>query len=403
MRRLLLKVSVGIAVLINFSCQKRFIHKEEIEVPSKEPIVRVAILWDVETVFVRAESTISLLNKAREEKRKAPPNTSLMLISQNDSILVFNLASKQRMLSFPQEMILKSKDGVKIGRAPNTLYTYYSPIAIKIGVTHRFYISRPLTVISEVALEQYLVGVVSCELGIAKEQELEALKAQAVAARSYALSLVGKRANFDLYGSGQYDQEYRGREREYPLARKAVYDTYGEVLVYQNKVILAQYHACCGGKTNNGRFPYLKAIIDAPRYSLRHLPFCYQAPYFNWKVKINYQKFLDTLLHLSGIRFKQYFNPELKIDKKTGRVAFIRFFLDKEYKVSGDVLRKALGLRSTFFSIKKTGDSLEISGKGWGHGIGLCQYGALGMARAGYSYKKILSHYYSKIKLTKIY
>jgi stage II sporulation protein D len=283
------------------------------------------------------------------------------------------------------------------------MQTYRNKIIIKNDVVHRFPVTHNLTAINILPIEEYLYGVVSSEIGMAKEVEFEAVKAQAVCARSYTMSLLGKRKDFDLYGSYLYDQEYKGMEREYKLAIEAVGKTRGEVMQYQNEDVLAQYHACCGGRTTYGRYPYLQPIIDAPRHSHRKKPFCKDSPYFEWTVKVQRDSFDATILRVAGITYKFKLNPKLEINKITKRVDYLTLKADKEYKLAGETIRKVFNLKSTFFTITTKSDSVEINGFGWGHGIGLCQYGALEMARQKISYKNILKHYYTGIKIVKVY
>ncbi|MEO0072502.1 MAG: SpoIID/LytB domain-containing protein [candidate division WOR-3 bacterium] len=367
----------------------------------KEPIIRVAVIWDTDTMYVISDSAL-LVSNSLQVTKLIRPNTYLLVTVKSDSVILLSL-TKKPLLTDKNEILLESQGNIKIGTHLKKLTGYHSKIQVKKNVKHRFYTSSSLTAINILPVEKYLYGVVSCELGLAKEAEFEALKALAVCARSYVYTMLGRRDDFDIYGSYMYDQEYRGVEREYRLAKLAVDATRGEVLKYDNNIAFAQYHACCGGKTANGRYPYLKSIVDAPRHSKHQIPFCSDSPYYRWKVKLSYQAFLDTILYLAGVGYKFYFIPEAIFDKTSERLNYLKFTADKEYKISGDAVRKALNLRSTFFTIKKIGDSLEIDGKGWGHGIGLCQYGALAMARRGYSYRQILGHYYYRTKITKLY
>ncbi|MCX8014799.1 MAG: SpoIID/LytB domain-containing protein, partial [candidate division WOR-3 bacterium] len=206
-----------------------------------------------------------------------------------------------------------------------------------------------------------------------------------------------------VYGSYLYDQEYQGANREYQLAVRAVQATTGEVITYNDEIVLAQYHACCGGRTTSGRFPYLQPIIDAPYHSSKAKPYCRNSPYFQWTEKIGRAVFQDSILKLAGIKYKFNFDVKLEINKRTKRVEYLKFIADKEYKITGEAVRSVFNLKSTLFNLKIEKDSVKINGNGWGHGIGLCQYGALAMARQKISYKNILKHYYHKIKIVKMY
>lgn len=366
----------------------------------EEPKVAVAVLWDVDTIFVTSKKPYTIISQGNVNKIDA--NTNLTIIHLQDSIKVFK-PKKQRLLASSEKIIFESPDELSIGKNLGALTSYRRKIEIIKGVTHRFSVKYNLTAVNVLPIEEYLYGVVSCEIGMAKEEELEAVKAQAVCARSYTMALLGKRNNFDLYGSYLYDQEYKGKSREYQLAIKAVNETYGEIMKFKDEPILAQYHACCGGRTASGRYLYLKPIIDAPHHSRHEKPYCKNSPYFEWIVKIPRAAFEDSILKLAGIPYKFKLNPKLDINKLTKRVEYLKFTANKEYELTGETIRKTFNLKSTYFTLKIKSDSIEINGFGWGHGIGLCQYGSLEMARQKISFKNILRHYYTGIKIVKIY
>ncbi len=365
----------------------------------EEPIIAVAVLWDTDTIYIRSNNYLTLTNQDRITN--IPVNTLLMVIENQDSIAV--LKNNKIILKNASQITFESEGEINIGYNSKTMTAYHNKILIKKGIVHRFPTIHNLTAINILPIEEYLYGVVSSEIGEAKENEYESIKAQAVCARSYTMSLLGQRKDFDIYGSYLYDQEYKGTAREYPLAIKAVNETRGEIMQYKNEPILAQYHACCGGRTTFGRYPYLQPIIDAPNHSRHKKPYCQDSPYFEWNMKIGRDSFESTILKLAGIPYKFRLNPKLEINKKTKRVEYFKFKSDKEYKVSAESFRKALNLRSTFFTCKIKNDSTEIIGHGWGHGIGLCQYGAMAMARQKITYKNILKHYYSNIKFFRAY
>lgn len=365
----------------------------------EEPKVAVAILWDSDTIFITSKSPFTVSYQDRTIPIDA--NTVLSVTERNDKIVV--IKSLKVLLIEPNKIIFESSDEISVGNNIKAMMSYHKKVEIKQNIIHRFPVKYNLTAVNVLPIETYLYGVVSSEIGMAKEEELEAVKAQAVCARSYTMSLLGKRKDFDLYGSYLYDQEYKGKNREYPLVVKAVNETRGEIMSYKDEPVLAQYHACCGGRTTFGRYPYLKSINDAPKRSSHANPYCKNAPYFEWNVKISRDSFEATVLKLAGITYKFRVNPKVDINKKTKRVDYFEFKADKEYKVPAESFRKALNLKSTFFTLKIKNDSVEIQGHGWGHGIGLCQYGALEMAQQKIFYKNILKHYYSGIKLIRIF
>ena len=365
----------------------------------EEPTVAVAVLWDTDTIYIASKNPLTI--KSDDKVINILSNTILSVITRNDSISV--IKNKQSVLLNATKVIFESQDEISIGSNSKSMVAYHNKIQVKNRVVHRFPVTHNLTAINILPIEEYLYGVVSCEIGEAEENEFNAIKAQAVCARGYTMSLLGKRKDFDIYGSYLYDQEYKGKSREYPLAMKAVQETRGEIMQYKNEPILAQYHACCGGRTTFGRYPYLQPIIDAPYHSKHKKPYCQDSPYYEWNVKIGHDSFEITIIKLAGISYKFHINPKLNINKNTKRVEYFKFKTDKEYKVSSESFRKAFNLRSTFFTYKIKNDSVEIYGHGWGHGIGMCQYGAMTMARQKISYKNILKHYYSNIKFFRDY
>ncbi len=365
-----------------------------------EPKVAVAVLWDVDTIYLTSKNTLSLISQGKATNIDA--NQNLSIIYLKDSVKVYK-SPKKIILSSPDKIIFESTENLLVGKTQKAMTAYHKRIIITKGVTHRFPVKNNLTAINVLPIEEYLYGVVSCEIGMAKEIELEAVKAQAICARSYTMSLLNKRKDFDVYGSYLYDQEYKGADREYKLAIRAVQETRGEIMQYRDETILAQYSACCGGHTTYGRYEYLQPIIDAPKHSKKAKPYCKDSPYFEWTVKIPRNLFDDSVLKLAGITYKFKLNPVLEINKTTQRVDYLKFQTQQENKISGETIRKAFNLKSTYFSTKTKNDTVEINGHGWGHGIGLCQYGALEMARQKNNYKKILNHYYSGIKITKLY
>jgi len=366
----------------------------------QEPKISVAVLWNTDTIYVSGKNPFSVIAQGKASSLSA--NTDLLIIYAKDSMLVLK-SNQQRLLASPDQLIFESPDQISVGYNLKNMTPYHNRIVLKKNLSHRFAVTKNLTAINFVSLEKYLHGVVSCEIGMAKEHELEAVKAQAVAARSYTMTLLGKRKDFDIYGSYLYDQEYKGALREYKLAIQAVDQTRGEIMQFGEEPILAQYHACCGGVTAHGRYPYLQSIIDAPNHSDKQKSYCHESPHYQWNLKISRRAFQDTIFKLAGITYKFDITPKLDINKTTKRVEYLRFSGITEYKLTGDAIRKAFNLKSTQFTIKTTKDSVEFQGYGWGHGIGLCQYGALAMAREKKSYQDILKHYYTNIKLVKIY
>jgi stage II sporulation protein D len=242
-----------------------------------------------------------------------------------------------------------------------------------------------VTAINWVDLEAYLYSVLGAEMPASWPQE--ALKAQAVAARSYALSRRSRTQN-DLYdlGGTTTHQVYKGLASEAASTVAAVNATQGQVLTYGNQIIEAVFHSSSGGHTENAEDvwqssrPYLRSVVD----------FDQDAPVFRWAETFSAQQFSQRI---TGIGRLQSVSTQRATPQ--GRVVSMRLQGNQGSRVlTGAELRQALGLRSTLFSIAVNGDSVQVNGRGYGHGIGMSQWGARAMAAQGYGYQQILAHYY---------
>lgn len=242
--------------------------------------------------------------------------------------------------------------------------------------------------VQKMALENYVLGVVLAEMPASFE--LEALKAQAVVARTYTLR-EKRHQNADICTDHTCCQAYcppetyTGGKEALEKVRSAVLSTAGEVVTYQGELIEATYFSCSGGKTEDAvavwgqSVPYLQAV-ESPGEE--------KAANYLHTVSMSSGEFSAAFGGLSGV-------PSTWIGKitytKGGGIDKI-IIGGKEYK--GTEVRKKLGLRSTAFVITVVGSSVTITTKGNGHRVGMSQYGADAMAVTGSSYGKILSHYY---------
>jgi stage II sporulation protein D len=253
-----------------------------------------------------------------------------------------------------------------------------------------------LTVINRIGIEEYLMGIINHEISSA--WAIEAVKAQAVAARTYAYDKLGSRNDQPYHLQATVmDQVYGGSGTEDSRAIRAVNETRGEILYYGNEVAQALFHSSCGGHTEAaeavwGRdYPYLRGVED---------PYCTEAPNYFWI----YQSSLASIAErFSGAGHAS--SRDLTIAGRTdsGRVESVYY---GRTEVSGNELRKILGygkLKSTLFNLRREGDGLVFSGSGSGHGVGLCQWGAKGMAEEGFGYDEILDFYYRGTELKKVY
>lgn len=247
--------------------------------------------------------------------------------------------------------------------------------------------------VNNVDLEDYLYSVVGAEA--IPSWPLEALKAQAVAARTYALHLKSKSNSklFDL-DTSTATQVYKGLQSEYSTTHEAVSATLGQIMTYNNVPILAVFHSSSGGHTENvediwsQKLAYLRGVADYDQL----------APVYQWNTSLSRN---DLSRRIGGVG-----NVRSLIPQKTtpqGRVLSIKVVGDRGNKVvTGSTLREALNLRSTLFNISGNGNTFQISGRGFGHGIGLSQWGAYGLAQQGANYQQILSHYYQSANLSQL-
>jgi stage II sporulation protein D len=279
-----------------------------------------------------------------------------------------------------------------------------------------------IDLINLVPLETYLEGVVPHEIGEPGPDAYAAVEAQTVAARTYALSRMNlNRAHAFDVESGVMDQVYRGNEKQSRLASSAVHDTRGLVLAYRGALCEAYYSATCGGHTSDIRTvwpdrpdaPFLHGSLDRPEGGTTS--FCAEARNFRWCYSFSghalgntLRQTLPALLNVAPGSVGSL--VDLKIVQRTasGRVWRLEIRTSTgTYNIDGDKIRRALMLDvqkgrilpSTMFDLEKrmSGNvlaSVDIVGGGNGHGVGMCQNGAIGMARRGYAYDMILQHYY---------
>ncbi len=248
---------------------------------------------------------------------------------------------------------------------------------------------KGLYIIDEISMEDYVKGVVAAEEG--GQWDIEALKAQAVAARTYALrQWLGGGTSKMPYNltSTVLHQAYRGNNIPERIV-KAVDDTKGEVLMYEGAPIVAYYHSTSGGMTEDplevfGKaYPYLKPVKTN----------CELSPYYMWEKRIATAD-IEKVMNVSGLK-------DIIIDSYTvsNRVKVFRLLTENgEVEVPGPDFRKNIGweqLPSTMItSLNKDGNVYVFEGKGYGHGVGMCQWSALEMAKEGKDYREILSTFY---------
>jgi len=249
------------------------------------------------------------------------------------------------------------------------------------------------SVINHIGLEDYIKGILYHE--VSHYWPEEALKAQAIVCRTYAVYQMrqNKNKDFDLT-SDIYSQVYGGSTSERYRTNKAVRETEARVLVYRGKVFPAYFHATCGGHTEDA-----SALWNIDIVPLKGVPcnFCKNSPHFDWHYVSSLGELKDSLTK-AGYNVGDI-NDILILGKdKTGRNRELKIISPKkEIKISAKDFRNAVSpnlIKSTNFSVNLVNRDAVFEGFGWGHGVGLCQWGAYFMAKQGYKYGEILKYYY---------
>ena len=277
-----------------------------------------------------------------------------------------------------------------------------------------------ITAVNCIGMENYLLSVISSEMK--SSSSLELLKAHAVISRSWLLARMEERKSGGAAPHREFDvcaddhcQRYQGLAMAVgESVRRAIDQTWGQVLRYRGALCDTRYSKCCGGRTElystcweDKDFPYLQSVEDRfcdcehseilPQvlndYDMRTMDF------HDWTVRYSREE-LSTLVHRrTGVDYGEILSLEPVERGPSGRIKYLRINGTKHSAVIGKELaiRRALSethLKSSAFEVTVDGDFFVLRGRGWGHGVGLCQIGAAVMASEGYDYRQILSHYY---------
>jgi len=251
-----------------------------------------------------------------------------------------------------------------------------------------------LAVVNEVPFEDYLVGVLRAETS--EKWPLEALRAQAIAARTYAAyhRLLSASKAYHIMASTAH-QQYFGRVPASSPIWGAVRETAGQVLRWEGEVFPAFYHTESGGYTEDPRTVF--AARNMPGLKPVRCEFSAGSPHFFWSLDVRLAELTETLRRydvsvgsVTSIEITER-TPSLRASTITVHGA------RGSARLLGNDFRRMLGydrLKSTLFAVAISGDSARFSGRGYGHGVGMCQWGAKGMAEAGYTARQILEFYY---------
>jgi stage II sporulation protein D len=340
-------------------------------------------------VFLRLEGNQVLAAFSRDKDAVSTPLSSLALRSLDHTVKIFKVAVPG--LGFSREY-----EGTEM------------TVSVKYGV---------LALVNKLPLELYLARVLPAEMD-PEHFTLEALRAQAVVARTWALMNLSRHARYGYnFCDGPHCQAYRGRKLLSRRAEQAVKMTLGEVILYQHHLAEAFYHSTCGGNTvyinevwGGPRYPYLARVED--RWKAGNRPYCVRSPYAQWRVFTSLRRVEKGLRRIKLIAANEKLES-MAVDfvNESGRVKRLLVTTDqRQFHLSIDDFRQAFDpdfserkLLSNFFEIETSGNQFCIRGRGLGHGVGLCQWGARGMAQHGFSYQEILAHYFQGTQLGRHY
>ena len=357
---------------------------------AREPLIRVLISKN-RNLRIRSDESIPLIIKGQKFSNKKIKG--LTVKKENNRTSLFFDKNKQKIYDLKNKvkLVVKSSDGRGIWVGQKR----YS------GILNLLVLDSEILVINILGIEKYLSSVVGSEMPA--KWPLEALKAQAIASRTYALKQKGNPI-YDI-DSTQKNQVYNGLEsRTYKTAR-AVRSTRSLVLTYKNKLINALFHSSSGGMTENSQdvwkneYPYLSSVRDFDRNN----------PKLQWKKKFSSGELQKLFPEIGGIKKIEILNIT-----NTGRVKNVKIF--GKYgsdQISGVDIRKRMNLKSTFMRFKFIEDKKYISdndnsnipiektlivfGQGSGHGVGMSQWGARYMASKGQKAERILKHFYKGV------
>lgn len=381
-----------------------------------EPEIRIGLTVGSGRVMLRSEAPITLLGPDGGLLTGMPASATWTVVPDGSG------------------MTLIAADGWRSTQQSTVIAAATSP-ATSVNVGERAYRGRieltrddrGITVVDRLGIENYLAGVLSAEMGRRDSTDTEALRAQAVVSRTFAVRNLGKRhtEGFDLYASVS-DQVYGGIGSETPVAWEAVRRTSGQVLTWQGALIDAFFHSTCGGRTADGTEvyvgadrPYLKSVPDVDSNGQAY---CRISPRFQWRQEWSRDMLLSILRKtlvdeglvpagtVTDVR-------SVRVVSRTVSDRAERVDIDvgsRVVTVAGPDIRQVLRpspdalLRSTRFSLTEQYEGgrlvgLVADGGGAGHGVGFCQWGAVGRARAGQSYPEILQAYFPGTEIQRLY
>ena len=395
-------------ILLN-GCAKKLVPPTELVSP-KAPMVRVALEENLNKGTMAIQGQYRL--KSEEADYILDDSLGPFQVTYDGSVLTFQ--SEKRFLTY------KSFEQLELIPEDNSHFLWNDiPYPGKISFIKN---NNTVVLVNTLTLTEYLSGVVPHEIPTHNDEYYAAVAAQTIAARTYAFYQIKHPGSkfFDIYDDTR-DQVYKGKVRESDLAKKAIQDTYGMVLTdSEGKLVETQYHSTCGGILNESSSA---AQTAEPTEDIWDNNFnCATSPLYRWVNKITAGEILQNLEKNKKISKAEYqklveegyqLEVDIKSRQLSGRIEKMEIDVNqKKINLSEWESRYMLAsngqnlLPSTLFFIKKSPSSpdlIYLIGAGYGHGKGMCQWGAIGQALNGRSYQDILKFYYPMLSLKKAY
>ncbi len=344
-------------------------------------IINVGILLDCESLNIASDKKYSIKN-SEKTLNLSPGNITIKILGDKIIVGKYNLKLPVKVKSDLYLLVNKN--------------LYRGNIIIRLSKNGK------LNVINEINIEDYLKGVLPKEAN--SDWDIEALKAQAVISRTYTLKNMQRHAsdNFNLCSS-VHCQVYGGASAENAKCNKAVTDTKNQIVTFKGDLAQTVFHANCGGHTEDPKYiwdwkhetpAYLKGVKDK---------YCSKSPHDKWNCSIPETTIRKKLLNAG---YKIDVIKSIKLSGNTvGNAKEFVIIKHKKGTLKLNTYKFRLAVDSHLIKsamikdIDKKGETFSFTGKGWGHKVGLCQWGAKGMAEKGFSYKDILKHYYPKTEI----
>ncbi len=362
-----LGIVVGFLFLVAVGCSpsRKFLIQNGKRISADKNYVRVLVAKSRERVTVEATSRMKI-------------------VDLKSGVPIYSGGPKRAQLSAE-----KLSKPVLIESANGPITVNGKPYRGSVEIHNQF---GTLLAINVLRMDEYLYGVVPSE--ISKSWSNEALKAQAVAARTFVFHHIGRGGKqvYDVDGTTSF-QVYKGMVVESDRTNRAVDATSGEIITYNYQPIVSYFHSTCGGKTSSGRDVFSGS--DSAYLASVRCPYCAPSPHYEWTVRLGLdeirryvRKSYPSLGRIRGITFR----------KTEGRVVSVIIrHAGGTLSISGNKFRLQFPdkmIRSTYFTASRASGGLVLKGHGWGHGVGMCQWGAKGLSDSGKSYKDILRYYY---------